>query len=228
SAAVLHNTPFLCAACNYPLRQLTEYRCPECGKEFDPHDITTVNAGKPLTAFARRMIKPVGWWFIAWVTLLALATLVAASGPASYWKWMMRCFYLWGFTGIWLVLRFFVAMVIHARRHQPIFLHQRKWLRWLAAPAIAGIAFTLLEFGVPFRVAFHFSKPALDRFATQALASGDLTFEDRWLGAFPARDISVYRGGVHFRVEGAGYTGKTGLSYQPKTISTGSNPVQFT
>jgi predicted amidophosphoribosyltransferase len=31
----------LCKSCHYPLKQLTERRCPECGREFDPDDPST-------------------------------------------------------------------------------------------------------------------------------------------------------------------------------------------
>jgi hypothetical protein len=31
----------LCKSCHYPLKQLSEPRCPECGREFDPNDAET-------------------------------------------------------------------------------------------------------------------------------------------------------------------------------------------
>ena len=30
-----------CLSCKYDLAQLTEHRCPECGRAFDPNDSTT-------------------------------------------------------------------------------------------------------------------------------------------------------------------------------------------
>ncbi len=33
--------PMRCLACGYILEHLTEPRCPECGRPFDPHDSTT-------------------------------------------------------------------------------------------------------------------------------------------------------------------------------------------
>src|SRR5688572_6085536 len=30
-----------CIACHYSLTNLTEHRCPECGRKFDPHDLNT-------------------------------------------------------------------------------------------------------------------------------------------------------------------------------------------
>ncbi len=31
-----------CFSCQYDLSQLTEHRCPECGRAFDPNDSNTV------------------------------------------------------------------------------------------------------------------------------------------------------------------------------------------
>src|SRR5688572_13311268 len=36
-----------CLACHYSLKNLTEHRCPECGREFDPNDSTTVSNEPP-------------------------------------------------------------------------------------------------------------------------------------------------------------------------------------
>jgi hypothetical protein len=48
----------LCLGCNYPLRGLREFRCPECGREFDPDDPWTMNIGRPMPPLVRRLIAP--------------------------------------------------------------------------------------------------------------------------------------------------------------------------
>ena len=35
-----------CLSCHYSLENLTEHRCPECGREFDPDDDTTFEWGR--------------------------------------------------------------------------------------------------------------------------------------------------------------------------------------
>src|SRR5690242_19490405 len=73
-----------CLGCDYPLRGLTEPRCPECGRAFDPRDITSVNVGRPLGAFGRLLVSPPGRWsyFVAYLPFLLL--LWAAAYPGSY------------------------------------------------------------------------------------------------------------------------------------------------
>jgi hypothetical protein len=36
-----------CRTCNYDLRRLADYRCPECGCAFDPNDPNTFEDGGP-------------------------------------------------------------------------------------------------------------------------------------------------------------------------------------
>jgi hypothetical protein len=79
----------LCAGCNYPLRGLTEYRCPECGREFDPDNLVSVNLGRPLTPLARWLIGPIGMEWSAvilvgcaagvWVYMACLGTSTTES-----------------------------------------------------------------------------------------------------------------------------------------------------
>ncbi len=70
----------LCISCNYPLRGLTSRRCPECGREFDPSDPKTFNAGNALGPSARRLLLPIGF------PTLILAFL-AFSGVAAVTRW---------------------------------------------------------------------------------------------------------------------------------------------
>src|SRR5215207_7908717 len=51
----------LCLGCNYPLWGLPTPRCPECGREFDPLDPTTMIMGRALTPLARWALGPLRW-----------------------------------------------------------------------------------------------------------------------------------------------------------------------
>lgn len=228
AVAVLHDTPFLCAACNYPLRQLSEYRCPECGQAFDPHDITTVNAGKPLTPAARNLLRPVGGWFLTWVVILAIATLIFATGPEIYFLPFLICMGCWLLTGLWWGVRFVGCLFSHWKNHQPLFLHQRKWLQWALAPIVVIGTVGLLELRVPFYVAFLISKPALDRFVTEVTAKPDAEWADQWIGLFPVRDIEESQDGmVRFVVDGTGFLGAGGLEYRPENSFMRSGPFRL-
>jgi len=62
-----------CKTCHYPLANLAENRCPECGREFDPNDPSTVDLStmRPGTRVAIRIA-------IAAVLLIGLLTGVVA------------------------------------------------------------------------------------------------------------------------------------------------------
>jgi hypothetical protein len=42
-----------CRACKYDLRDLTENRCPECGRAFDPKDATSFALDNPTSVIWR-------------------------------------------------------------------------------------------------------------------------------------------------------------------------------
>src|SRR4051794_3422559 len=72
----------LCLDCNYTLlTELSDHRCPECGREFDPADLRSVNLGKPLPHTARWALGPLSRKAM-FVVLVALAfTLWQARQP---------------------------------------------------------------------------------------------------------------------------------------------------
>src|SRR3954449_9011238 len=74
----------LCIGCNYPLRGLTEPRCPECGRPFDLVDRETFNSGRPLTAFDRLVLRPIGVPTFAIVIILCGMMLWVALDPSIY------------------------------------------------------------------------------------------------------------------------------------------------
>ena len=47
-----------CKSCGYALRDLETTRCPECGREFDPADATTMHLGQPAGWFGRFLLRP--------------------------------------------------------------------------------------------------------------------------------------------------------------------------
>jgi hypothetical protein len=57
-----------CLSCGYDLRNLTEHRCPECGREFDPNDPSTFEA----RAVSRSVNVVVGIGFLL-IAILILA-----------------------------------------------------------------------------------------------------------------------------------------------------------
>ena len=73
----------LCRGCDYPLRGLTEHRCPECGRPFDPSDPTTMNLGRPIGRLGRLFLRPIGWPTVALAVLAMLGVLWMSRWPAG-------------------------------------------------------------------------------------------------------------------------------------------------
>jgi hypothetical protein len=121
----------LCLGCNYPLHNLTEPRCPECGVGFDPADAGTMNLGRPIGAWGRRFIRPVGW---PTVVLALLATvLILSVSPFRGWA------------------RPNDAELKLAARTAPHFLHYDEWFEELTVRDrvyVAGCLWFVIAMGV--------------------------------------------------------------------------------
>jgi hypothetical protein len=79
--------------CDYSLQGLTEDRCPECGRSFDPDDPKTMRFGRRGERLQRLLLKPVGLPTLALAlaatasvlahTLRAMLTRAGLSGPEA-------------------------------------------------------------------------------------------------------------------------------------------------
>jgi hypothetical protein len=74
-----------CLGCGYALRGLTEPRCPECGRGFDPLDPRTFRAGRPISRLTRLILRPVG---LLWVilSLIGLGLVLSATRWPTAWR----------------------------------------------------------------------------------------------------------------------------------------------
>jgi hypothetical protein len=71
-----------CAACGYELRGLTQSRCPECGKAFDPSNQDTFRQPGDVPRQVRRLLwrsrAVLRWPPLHWVLLAVIATALVA------------------------------------------------------------------------------------------------------------------------------------------------------
>ncbi len=74
-----------CRTCGYALAGLSENRCPECGRRFDPHDPRTF-LRHPRGWSARRWARRLGWT----AGILAIAAALYAAG---LWCYLRYCYY---------------------------------------------------------------------------------------------------------------------------------------
>ena len=67
------------------------------------------------------------------------------------------------------------------------------------------------------KAAVKFSRPAMQKMASDLLASGQAYADDQWVGVYRARRIKVVPGGgVRFTVEEQNRAYKSGFTYLPK------------
>jgi len=63
-----------CKSCHYSLANLTERRCPECGREFDPSDPRTFSTPKTVNDILNGRTASIVMMTIAAIIMIALTT----------------------------------------------------------------------------------------------------------------------------------------------------------
>lgn len=164
-----------CLNCDYLLRDLADARCPECGRSFDPSDRYTFNAtGRPFPAWARLLVRPIGWPMQV-VTLTPIAvSLLHLCRPGGDFSAAINGLFIWFIVGIAWCVRLFARMTIWIVYERPSSTLHGHWSRWTVAPAlfVGWIFLTGAEW--PQRLAFRVSQPALDRLARRAISDPSL------------------------------------------------------
>ena len=77
--AIPPNPTRWCMQCSYPLNAVTDNKCPECGKPFDPDDRSTF-----VTDLEEHKIRKIFPWVIAGI----MAILFALSRAGDIWPFM--------------------------------------------------------------------------------------------------------------------------------------------
>src|SRR5690349_12693310 len=73
-----------CLTCQYDLKNLTEHRCPECGRAFDPNDPYTFDsAAFRRRRLERRVLELAGYAAFSFLLNFVLMVYVEATSPRS-------------------------------------------------------------------------------------------------------------------------------------------------
>jgi len=196
----------LCLHCNYPLQSLSEHRCPECGRAFDPNDPETMNVTRrPVGALTRRIVRGlpvwpvnvaavvlIGWEF--WVERYKIGRTPFPAESLVSWAWI----------GLWIIFGVLMALpgTVQSLWLIPGALCRRpSSIRYAVFPLLAVAMCCCSQCDVPFWAAFEISRPSLDRFAQQTL-NGPLRFSypDRRFGLFDASVIEAVPGRIILKI----------------------------
>lgn len=196
------------------MQGLTEPRCPECCRAFDPADPRTMNMGKLAGPVAKWLMKPPSWPLALMAILPTLLMLYAESVPGGYFSLamlaLMACF---GIACLW-ALRVLIAggLGLYYRDRSERTRVPFKFWRWFLTPTVFGMGAILLSAEVPLRVAVWVSMPAMERVAQQAAAMPPWTsLPDQRIGWFNATRVTTAPDGVIFLINGSGFMDRWGF-----------------
>jgi len=204
----MHEAPpaRFCIRCNYNLSGLTERRCPECGRSFDPSDGGNF-AIRPLPPGVRILLKTPGGLVLFPAGMAVLLWLASFCMPGRWTTCWVTSWWLWGFVFFLIVVRFFCLQVVAERYIAPSE-PKLNYRPWALAAAILIVVLILNSTGIPSRLVFYLSRPALDQAAKSLLSSGG-SIGRQWIGlyrferaAFMSLELlkAPERGGGTFRV----------------------------
>jgi len=207
-----------CLECDYLLIGLIEHRCPECGRTFDPADPTTYRTGIGNDDIYRPSLGPPGSRLNGVAAIAAYALLLAASVPgtdlfSAFWASLVGAGCVAGWV-LRLMMHFAARRYFHRRGVElPPFARS-----WAVIPILALATIILIVNNAPLQIRVLLSRPAMDRYARDALKRGAPWPDEEWIGLFPARRIHCWPTTVDFAVAGSGWLGAVGrLAYVPSS-----------
>ena len=196
-----------CIGCGYQLRGLSERRCPECGRAFDPGDPRTMNVGRTLGPIARRLLAPVGrpTW-----RLHALAVAAFLWG----WAWLPGALVVSAYALLLLLALYAYRFIRLLLREVTMWQYRQPRGRFPAmvaaryAPALTLlILFTCVAFNLPLRMTLRVSTwiagdDLWRMYAVEPMPAG--TLGPRFVGLMYADSIHVTPVGIWIRVANGG------------------------
>jgi hypothetical protein len=195
------DTPGLCISCNYQLRGLVTPRCPECGREFDPNDPSTMNMGRKLSALDRFVLGPIRWPVISLTAGATGFVLWLSRLPGGRKTVPLAAIGVLGIVGLlWLVWPMMRAIVMKRTGWTRDQLTAGRKPRWVVGAVVVFTAIAVY-LNWPMQMAFWVSRPAMTSLANRILQSPNFSHGDQWIGFYKVQDIRKASNGVKITVE---------------------------
>ncbi len=189
-----------CLTCDYPLLSLSENRCPECGRGFDPADPRTMRTPRSPGKIARYLLQPPRWSLHSFVGLAVLVSILAGAAPGGYFLPAMLAILTWMIILIVWGLRLLLWLVLRGYFEKDCSLGPRHARRWIVTPLSLAVVAALLLTRTPLYVAFWFSRPSMNALAKAVINGTEPKTVTKWVGLFYVDDIKQTSVGVRFRV----------------------------
>jgi hypothetical protein len=176
--------------------------------------------------WAQILLSPIGWPTYISCACVYILFFIAGTVPDFYATPLaiaiLSAFAVAFYYGLRLLLRG-VLVIVYKDPTEPMFKHVT---RWLIPPAIALLIFITIYSYIPLRIAFHFSRNAMDKLPAAALAAGG-NLPNQQVGWFEATHIkSLPGGGVKFFVKDTGFLTIGGFAYLPPTATMPAGPFR--
>lgn len=188
-------------------------RCPECGREFKPHDPETMRTEHTPGKFVQWLVGPPNWPLHALGIGAGLLQVAANAAPLGYVKLCFVSVLVWMvLLPSWIVLGMSCSSWGWKQRDgTKLDLSNR--VRWLIVPACFVVSFGLSMTSIPMRWAFCFSHPSMNSYAQTVIANPATKHGPKWVGLFRAERIEVTRWGMRFIVSGSGFMDRGGFEF---------------
>lgn len=207
-----------CLTCDYPLLSLSEHRCPECGRVFDPADPRTMRTQRSPGKIAQFLLKPPGWPSHAAVATTVLLSLVACSAPGGYFGLAMLAGALWIAVAFSWWSRGFLYSVLRRKYKKDWPVSNRTSMRWLVMPLALVVSVVLVVCNVPLHLAFWVSRPSMEALAKEVINGAKPQLPAQWVGVFYVESIEKTETGMRFIVSDTGILDHAGFEWSAMAL----------
>jgi hypothetical protein len=206
----------MCWRCNHSLRGLPGRFCPQCGAQRHTNDHETADSKRGcVSLWAQRFLAPPKTGFHASLTASCATALVAAAVPGGLAPAAGIALGSLTLLGLWWSVRaalYLLTLVLIRPRTGPCGAGRR----FAIAPIVVVVTMGMIALGLPSRVLFRLSRPAMDRWVERVMCGDRSAAREQWIGVYPAREISFTEDGVWFRVPWTMAKGGSGFLFSPR------------
>ena len=219
-----------CRDCGYLLRGLSDPRCPECGRGFDPADPRTMDVGRVPGPLASFFLGLPGTIFEGAVVAVCGMALLGGTVPGGV--FLLQIAALWlgvALTFAW-GLRLATFVVVAWRYRRRLLREPVTWRHWGLTPLVGFLTALLLYFELPLRLTFLVSRPGMEQLVQEVAQSPEGTCLPGPLriGVYRVENIEHIPGGARFTVGGGGFLDQHGYAWFPSPPPARSGADRYT